>query len=150
MNLQELTDGLNALGFTSKYAAKDGEPAEIIFWENEEPQPTQEEIEAAIPDGAYQREYDAVISTRQQAYATTSDPIFMQYQRDEATKQEWLDAVQAVKDANPYPVREDFTVDPEPATVVEEATTVEEPVVKEEATTVEEPVVKEEAPAATE
>lgn len=56
--------------------------------------------------GAYQREYDAVTETRQQQYAKLSDPIFMQYQRGEATEQEWLDAVQAVKDANPYPVKQ--------------------------------------------
>ena len=47
--------------------------------------------------------YDFVVSKRQAAYQTVSDPIFMQYQRGEATQQEWLDAVQAVKDANPYP-----------------------------------------------
>lgn len=55
--------------------------------------------------GAFQREYDAVTFARQQAYQQTADPIFMQYQRGEATEKEWLDAVQAVKDANPYPVR---------------------------------------------
>lgn len=55
--------------------------------------------------GAYQREYDQVTLNRQAGYQSTSDPIFMQYQRGEATEQEWLDAVQAVKDANPYPVQ---------------------------------------------
>lgn len=54
----------------------------------------------------YERNYDAVVAIRQEQYRTVSDPIFMQYQRDEATKQEWLDAVQAIKDANPYPVQE--------------------------------------------
>lgn len=53
----------------------------------------------------FQREYDAVTVARQQGYQQTSDPIFMQYQRGEATEQQWLDAVQAVKDANPYPVQ---------------------------------------------
>lgn len=53
--------------------------------------------------GAYQRDYDAVTAARQFAYQQTSDPIFMQYQRGEATEKEWLDAIQAVKDANPYP-----------------------------------------------
>ena len=56
--------------------------------------------------GEYQRQYDAVTANRQAGYQTFSDPIFMQYQRGEATEQEWLDAVQAVKDANPYPVQE--------------------------------------------
>lgn len=55
--------------------------------------------------GAYQREYDAVTETRQQQYNKLSDPIFMQYQRGEATEQAWLDAVEAVKVANPYPVQ---------------------------------------------
>jgi hypothetical protein len=55
--------------------------------------------------GTYQREYDAVTVARQFAYQQMSDPIFMQYQRGEATEKEWLAAVQAVKDANPYPVR---------------------------------------------
>lgn len=54
----------------------------------------------------YQRRYDAVIAERQNAYQKISDPIFMQYQRGETTKQEWLDAVQAIKDANPYPAQE--------------------------------------------
>lgn len=56
--------------------------------------------------GAYQREYDNVTAMRQFYYQRDSDPIFMQYQRGEATEQQWLDAVQAVKDANPYPVQE--------------------------------------------
>ena len=68
---------------------------------------TSEEIaeREAWEAGAYQREYDAVTVARQAGYQSTSDPIFMQYQRGEATEQEWLDAVQAVKDANPYPVQ---------------------------------------------
>lgn len=55
---------------------------------------------------AFQREYDAVTRIRQEQYSKLADPIFMQYQRGEATEQEWLDAVQAVKDANPYPVKQ--------------------------------------------
>jgi hypothetical protein len=37
------------------------------------------------------------------AYRLTSDALFFQWQRGEATEQDWLAAVQAVKDANPYP-----------------------------------------------
>lgn len=53
--------------------------------------------------GAYQRAYDAVTEARRVAYQVESDPIFFQYQRGEKTEQDWLDAVQAVNDANPYP-----------------------------------------------
>lgn len=102
MEIQEIEDGLKALGFTGGFAVG-GYPAKIILWENEVPQPTVQEIEAAAAAGAYQREYEAVTVVRQVAYQQISDPVFMQYQRGEATEQEWLDAVQAVKDANPYP-----------------------------------------------
>lgn len=56
--------------------------------------------------GAYDREYAAVEEARLQGYQRTSDPIMAQFLRGEKTEQEWLDAVQAVKDANPYPVKE--------------------------------------------
>lgn len=73
-----------------------------------EVEPTAEEIteREAWAATEYQRTYDEITSRRQAGYQSTSDPIFMQYQRGEATEQEWLDAVQAVKDANPYPVQE--------------------------------------------
>lgn len=56
--------------------------------------------------GAYQREYEAVSLTRHAAYTAPngSDAIFMKYQRDEATKEEWLAAKAAIDEANPYPV----------------------------------------------
>jgi hypothetical protein len=44
-----------------------------------------------------------VEAQRLSAYEQTSDPIFFQYQRGDATEQDWLDAVQAVKDNHPYP-----------------------------------------------
>ena len=53
--------------------------------------------------GAYDREYAQVEESRRQAYIRDADPLFFGYQRGENTEQEWLDAVQAVKDAFPYP-----------------------------------------------
>jgi hypothetical protein len=44
-----------------------------------------------------------VEAQRQAAYAQTSDPLFFQWQRGDATEQEWLDAVDAVKLQFPYP-----------------------------------------------
>ena len=40
---------------------------------------------------------------RKAAYQQEADPLFFSYQRGEATEQEWLDAVQSVKDRYPYP-----------------------------------------------
>lgn len=36
-------------------------------------------------------------------YRVSSDPIFFEWQRGDATEQDWLTAVQAVKDKFPYP-----------------------------------------------
>jgi DsbC/DsbD-like thiol-disulfide interchange protein len=44
-----------------------------------------------------------VESQRKAAYTTESDPVFFQWQRGDATEQEWLDAVEAVKAKYPYP-----------------------------------------------
>ena len=58
--------------------------------------------------GAYSREVEAVKQARHSAYTAAggSDSIYLKYQRGEATEQEWLDAVQAINDAHPYPVKE--------------------------------------------
>ena len=63
---------------------------------------------ARLAADSFQREYDAVTVARSNAYSAPggSDGIFFQYQRGEKTEQEWLDAVQAINDANPYPVAE--------------------------------------------
>lgn len=105
MNTQEIIDGLTALGFTGGYVIS-GDPAEIILWENETKQPTNAAIAKAATEGAYQREYELVRLARHAAYTDPngSDAVFMKYQRDEATKQEWLDAKAAIDTANPYPL----------------------------------------------
>lgn len=60
---------------------------EGIWIEPVSPVPTVEEVEAA----------------RRRDYQNDSDPLFFGWQRGENTEQDWLDAVQAVKDAHPYP-----------------------------------------------
>ena len=68
---------------------------------------TPEEIAEAeaYEAGAYQREIEAVALARHAAYTAPngSDAIFMKYQRDEATKEDWLAAKAAIDEANPYP-----------------------------------------------
>jgi len=57
------------------------------------------------PEAVYQREVDAITLDRHAAYTAPggSDAIFMKYQRDEATKEEWLAAKAAIDEALPYP-----------------------------------------------
>ena len=69
------------------------------------PKPSQADLDARAPQVEYDREYAAVRAARHAAYAAPDGPdaIFLQWQRGDASEQEWLDAVQAVKDAHPYP-----------------------------------------------
>lgn len=60
----------------------------------------------AYESGQHQRDMEAVSVARHAAYTAPngSDAIFMKYQRDEATKEEWLAAKTAIDEALPYPV----------------------------------------------
>jgi hypothetical protein len=72
------------------------------------PKPTQAELDARAPQVQFDREYARVRAARHAAYAAPDGPdaIYLRWQRGDATEQEWLDSVQAVKDAHPYPVEE--------------------------------------------
>jgi hypothetical protein len=79
-----------------------------LTWLSDTPKPTEKQLEAQWAEVQYETELDAVKSARHAAYIAPggSDAVFMKYQRGEATEQEWLDAVQAINDAHPYPVKE--------------------------------------------
>ena len=81
-----------------------GDDYEGLEWLDESPKPSKKEIEDAWPAVQFAIEMERVERARSVAYRETADPLFFQYQRGEITEQEWLDAVQAVKDAHPYPV----------------------------------------------
>ena len=74
-----------------------------LTWLSESKQPTEKELEALWPQVQYEVAYEQVERARQLAYRETSDALFFEYQRGDATEAEWLAAVQAVKDAHPYP-----------------------------------------------
>ena len=71
---------------------------------NSEDAPTQEMLDGAWPQVQYERAYAAVEQERHAAYVSDADPLFFKWQRGSGTSQAWRDAVQAVKDAHPYPV----------------------------------------------
>ena len=83
----------------------DGDDYGGLTWLDDSPKPTQEMLDAAWPQVEYDRAYAQVRAARHAAYAAPDGPdaIFLQWQRGDASEQEWLDAVQAVKDAHPYP-----------------------------------------------
>jgi hypothetical protein len=82
-----------------------GDSYDGLTWLDEGDAPTQAELDAAWPQVQYDRAYAQVRAARHAAYAAPdgADAIFLQWQRGDATEQDWLDAVQAVKDQNPYP-----------------------------------------------
>ena len=83
--------------------ALDGDDYSGLTWLSDSPKPTQAELVALWPTVQYEVAYAQVEQARGQAYRQTSDPIFFQYQRGDATQAEWLAAVEAVKAAHPYP-----------------------------------------------
>jgi len=84
--------------------ALDGDTYDGLTWLSNTPKPTQAELDAAWPQVQYQQQRAAIETQRRNAYTQEADPLFFSYQRGEATEQEWLDAVQDIKDRFPYPV----------------------------------------------
>ena len=78
-----------------------------LTWLSEDiEKPTLEELQLHWEDVQYETQMEAVRNQRLSAYREESDPIFFDYQRGEATEEEWLEAIQSIKDRYPYPVIE--------------------------------------------
>jgi hypothetical protein len=80
-----------------------GEDYSGLTWLSAGKAPTEKQLEALWPEVLLEVQTEQVEQARAQAYRETSDALFFKYQRGTATEQQWLDAVQAVKDAHPYP-----------------------------------------------
>ena len=80
-----------------------GDTYDGLVWLSETPKPTQAELDAQWAQVDYQNQYNTVSNTRHAEYIKTSDPIFFEWQRGTKTQADWDNAVQAIKDANPYP-----------------------------------------------
>ena len=81
----------------------DGGTYEGLTWLDSTPKPTQAELDAQWPTVDYQNQYNAVETNRRTQYEAQSDGLFFEWQRGTNTQAAWEAAVQAVKDANPYP-----------------------------------------------
>ena len=75
-----------------------------LVMHDDTPKPSQAELDAAWPQVQYEQQRAEVETQRRNAYTQEADPLFFSYQRGEATEQDWLDAVQDIKDRFPYPV----------------------------------------------
>ena len=97
----------------------DGDNYSGLTWLSDTTKPTAEELQAEWAQVEYETACEQVEADRQVAYRLSADPIFFEFQRGDKTEAEWLDAVQAVKVANPYPV-DPATIEPEPVVEVVE------------------------------
>ena len=92
---------------TANYAGSEwtlnGDEYSGLIWLSNTPKPTQAELDAQWPVVVYNQQVWLVEETRRTQYETQSDGIFFEWQRGTNTKEAWEAAVQAVKDANPYP-----------------------------------------------
>ena len=80
-----------------------GNDYETLEWFSASTKPTQAELDAAWPQVNYNNQVTAVETTRRLQYEAQSDGLFFEWQRGTNTQAAWEAAVQAVKDANPYP-----------------------------------------------
>ena len=96
-----------ALILSTNYAGKewslDGYDYAGLIWLSDSPKPTQAALDAQWPQVNYNNQVAQVETTRRTQYEAQSDGIFFEWQRGTNTKEAWQAAVQAVKDANPYP-----------------------------------------------
>lgn len=78
-----------------------------LEWLDDSPKPSKKELEDLWPEVQYDSALQNIKDARHAAYTAPngSDAVFMKYQRGEATKQEWLDAVETINSSLPYPVR---------------------------------------------
>jgi hypothetical protein len=92
---------------TANYAGAqwtlNGDTYDGLVWLDTTPKPTQAELNAAWPTVAYNGQVTQIANTRRTQYETQSDGIYFEWQRGTNTQAAWEAAVQAVKDANPYP-----------------------------------------------
>lgn len=71
----------------------------------------------SYPEPSYEDQLEQTKLNRQFAYRLDADPVFFDWQRGEATKEDWLAKCQEIKDANPYPPKpEGYDEAPDPNT----------------------------------
>ena len=76
---------------------------DTLVWLSAGTPPTQAELDAQWPAVAYNSQVVIVETNRRTQYEAQSDGLFFEWQRGTNTQAAWEAAVQAVKDANPYP-----------------------------------------------
>jgi len=80
-----------------------GDTYDGLTWLSDTPKPTQAELDAQWPAVQQSRQQARVDQQRHAAYVAESDPLFFQWQRGEATEQQWRDKVAEIQTRYPDP-----------------------------------------------
>jgi len=81
----------------------DGDTYDGLTWFSDNSKPSQAELDAAWPAVQQQQAQAQVDAQRHAAYVAESDPLFFQWQRGEATEQQWRDKVAEIQARYPDP-----------------------------------------------
>lgn len=92
-----------ATHFADKRWVLNGDDYSGLSWLDESKKPTEKDLEKLWPATQITDSLAKVDKLREAAYREISDPLFFRYQRGEIEKQEWLDAVQSIKEKYPNP-----------------------------------------------
>lgn len=76
---------------------------DTLVWLSDGNPPTQAELDAQWAQVDYANQLAGIESTRRTQYEAQSDGLFFEWQRGTNTKEAWEAAVEAIKQANPYP-----------------------------------------------
>ena len=96
-----------ALILTKKYPESrwrmDGDDYSGLEWTSDGDKPTKEELESHWEEVKKEAQLERVRKNRAEAYTEESDPLFLKWQRGEATEQDWLDKIAEIKERFPKP-----------------------------------------------
>jgi len=75
---------------------------ETLEWKDESEKPDYQELLVAWDEVQVEIEKERIQKLRRNAYQEEADPIYFEYQRGDATEQEWLDKIAEIKARFPY------------------------------------------------
>lgn len=101
MTVDELVLVLNYF-YNGRWALR-GDNYEGLEWFGDEPKPSFEELQSALPEALRAKDLKNAERARRNSFATLADPLFFKWQRGEVTEQEWREAVETIRNKYPYP-----------------------------------------------
>ena len=79
-----------------------GDEYQNLVWNGPGKKPSYKKLEELWAEVQAEVLDERARENRQKAYEKESDPLFFDWQRGEASKQDWIDKIQEIKDRYPY------------------------------------------------